>query len=56
MLSPAAMRIYNALEDMSREYSRNPTPALKRRIDAAKTRFDELQSNQKNTTLKIRKS
>ena len=49
-------RVIKALESMTREYSKNPSPALKRRIDSNLERKNRLQASKKKKNLKINKA
>tara|TARA_R100000278_G_scaffold108628_1_gene85521 strand:+ start:389 stop:619 length:231 start_codon:yes stop_codon:yes gene_type:complete len=44
MASPES-RLINALEDMTREYGKNPSPALKHRIDFNRERLNKMRGN-----------
>jgi hypothetical protein len=41
----AESRLFKAIEEMAREYQKNPSPILQRRIDAAKDRYDRMRAS-----------
>jgi len=51
----AESRIFKAIEEMSREYQKNPSPQLQNRIDAARERYNRIRAKGgKKSKLKIR--
>ena len=52
----AESRLFKALEEMTREYSKNPSPDLKRRIDYNRERYNRMRAKKgksKKDKLKI---
>ena len=52
----AESRLFKALEEMTREYSKNPSPALKKRIDYNRERYNRMRAKKKkskNSKVKI---
>jgi len=47
-------RVIKALEDMTREYSKNPSPALKNRIDSNLKRKNRLEAKKKKKNSKVK--
>tara|TARA_B100001029_G_C14877683_1_gene348170 strand:+ start:254 stop:418 length:165 start_codon:yes stop_codon:yes gene_type:complete len=51
----AESRLFQALEEMTREYSKNPSPALKNRIDYNREKYNRMRAKggSKKDKLKI---
>ena len=53
-MDPAQARLIQALEEMAREYSKNPSPALKNRIDYNRARLNRMQAKKSSNKDKIK--
>ena len=53
-MDPAQSRLIRALEEMTREYSKNPSPALKNRIDFNRDRLKRMQAKKSSNKDKIK--
>ena len=54
-MASAESRLFQALEEMTREYGKNPSPALKNRIDFNRERYNKMRGIQAKATPKKKK-
>ena len=54
-MASAESRLFQALEEMTREYGKNPSPALKHRIDFNRERYNKMRGIQAKATPKKKK-
>jgi hypothetical protein len=47
-------RLFQALEEMTREYSRNPSPALLKRIEYNREKYNRMRAKGKNNKSKLK--
>ena len=55
-MASSESRLINALEEMSREYGKNPSPALKHRIDFNRDRLNKMRGTPQAKKKKTKKS
>ena len=53
-MASAESRLFQALEEMTREYGKNPSPALKNRIDFNRDRLKRMQAKKSSNKDKIK--
>ena len=54
-MASAESRLFQALEEMTREYGKNPSPALKNRIDFNRERYNKMRGIQAKAPPKKKK-